>query len=62
MAGKTDYPRKGAEYDKGELETILSLVPTKQNVKRLSQLLKRSEDAIKSFISVRRQTNGTDEL
>jgi hypothetical protein len=39
--------RKGAEYKDGELETILSLVPTVENIKRLSKLLDRSEDAIK---------------
>jgi hypothetical protein len=43
-SGKHD--RKGAEYDEGELEVILSLVPTRQNIQRLSQLLRRSEEAV----------------
>lgn len=39
--------RKNAPYRAGELETILSMVPTADNIKWLSQLLERSEDAIK---------------
>lgn len=39
--------RKGHEYSEGELEVILSLVPTKTNILWLSKLLKRSESSIK---------------
>ena len=39
--------RKGDPYKTGELETILSMVPTKANVSFLSELLDRSESAIK---------------
>lgn len=38
--------RKNAPYKAGELETILSLAPTAANIKWLSTLLERSEDAI----------------
>ena len=38
--------RKGKPYADGELEIILSLVPTRENIARLSELLGRSEDAI----------------
>lgn len=38
--------RKGSAYKMGELETILSLAPTKQNIGFLAELLDRSEDAI----------------
>lgn len=38
--------RKNAPYEKGELDTILSLVPTEKNIKMLSELLQRSEKAI----------------
>ena len=38
--------RKGHEYSEGELEIILSLVPTSTNIKWLSKLLQRSESAI----------------
>ena len=38
--------RKGQPYRDGELEVILSLVPTEANVARLAQLLGRSEEAI----------------
>lgn len=41
MAGRTNEP-----YKDGELEVILSLVPTVDNIKRLSSLLGRSEEAI----------------
>jgi len=41
MAGRTNKP-----YKDGELEVILSLVPTVDNIKRLSSLLGRSEEAI----------------
>ena len=38
--------RKGKQYKLGELETILSLAPTEQNITFLSQLLDRSPEAI----------------
>ena len=41
------FTRKNKPYDPGELEVILSLVPTKANITQLSKLLKRSEGAIK---------------
>lgn len=39
--------RKNAPYKSGELEVILSLVPTEKNIQHLSELLDRSEEAIK---------------
>lgn len=39
--------RTGKPYKDGELEVILSLAPTKTNIKWLSTLLERSEKAIK---------------
>ena len=39
--------RKGHEYSDGELEIILSLVPTDQNIGHLARLLERSDDAIR---------------
>jgi len=38
--------RKGKPYKDGELEVILSLAPTTANIKWLSTLLERSEEAI----------------
>lgn len=38
--------RRGEEYRDGELEVILSLAPTKANIKWLSTLLERDEGAI----------------
>jgi hypothetical protein len=38
--------RTGKPYKDGELEVILSLSPTKENIKWLSILLERSEEAI----------------
>lgn len=38
---------KGKEYQEGELELILSLAPTLENIKRLSSVLGRSESAVK---------------
>lgn len=38
--------RTNAPYKSGELEVILSLAPTKNNIKWLSTLLERSEGAI----------------
>lgn len=38
--------RKNVPYRPGELEVILSLAPTKQNIKWLAMLLERSEPAI----------------
>jgi hypothetical protein len=38
--------RKGQHYKDGELETILSMAPTIQNIQFLSELLGRSTDAI----------------
>jgi hypothetical protein len=43
----SDAIRKGVEYRRGELETILSLVPTDANISHLAALLDRSEDAIR---------------
>ena len=39
--------RKFEPYKDGELEIILSVVPTASNIRRLSNLLDRSEEAIK---------------
>jgi hypothetical protein len=39
--------RKGQQYRVGELEVILSLAPTEDNIARLATLLDRSEDAIR---------------
>lgn len=39
--------RKNEPYKTGELEVILSLAPTESNVRWLSALLDRSENAIK---------------
>ena len=41
MANRTNKP-----YKDGELEVILSLAPTAENISRLSRLLERSEGAI----------------
>lgn len=38
--------RKNEPYKDGELEIILSLAPTADNINRLSRLLERSEKAI----------------
>ena len=38
--------RTGKPYKDGELETILSLAPTDANIRWLSTLLERSEEAI----------------
>lgn len=38
--------RRNEPYDPGELEVILSLAPTAQNIKWLSTLLGRTEKAI----------------
>ncbi len=38
---------KSTVYRDGELELILSLAPTAENIKRLSGVLGRSEDALK---------------
>jgi hypothetical protein len=38
--------RKNQSYKSGELEVILSLAPTKANIRWLSLLLERSTDAI----------------
>lgn len=38
--------RSGKPYKDGELETILSLAPTESNIRWLSTLLERSEEAI----------------
>ena len=40
------YQRKNRPYKPGELEIILSLAPTRSNLKWLAVLLERSEDAI----------------
>ena len=39
--------RRGAEYAPGELEVILSLVPTEANISHLSDLLGRSRRSLK---------------
>ena len=46
MTATNQPKRKGNEYAPGELETILSLVPTSKNIRFLSRLLDRTEDAI----------------
>ena len=46
MRGKQVAPRKNRPYRDGELEVILSLAPTAANIKWLSTLLERSEEAI----------------
>ena len=38
--------RKNSEYKPGELEVILSMAPTKNNIKYLSKLLNRTPSAI----------------
>ena len=38
--------RKNRPYKPGELEVVLSLAPTKGNIRWLARLLERSEDAI----------------
>jgi hypothetical protein len=38
--------RKNEPYKSGELEVILSLAPTKNNIQYLSELLDRSKEAI----------------
>ena len=43
---KTAPNRKNEPYKAGELEVILSMAPTKANIKFLSTLLDRSESAI----------------
>lgn len=40
------YSRKNKPYRPGELEVILSLAPTAQNIRNLSALLERSPEAI----------------
>jgi hypothetical protein len=40
------YSRKNKPYRPGELEVILSLPPTDQNIRNLSALLERSPEAI----------------
>lgn len=40
------YSRKNKPYRAGELEVILSLAPTAQNIRNLSALLERSPQAI----------------
>ena len=39
--------RKGKAYKEGELEIILSLVPTNKNIEWLAKLLDRTEEAIR---------------
>lgn len=39
--------RKGKSYKAGELEIILSLAPTKSNIRWLSELLERTPASIK---------------
>jgi len=46
MTKYTEYKRANKQYKEGELEIILSLAPTNTNIKWLSKLLERSEDAI----------------
>ena len=46
MSNWPNPKRRGNEYAPGELETILSLVPTSKNIRFLSRLLDRTEDAI----------------
>lgn len=46
MVASQEYARKGMKYSDGELEVILSLVPTEQNIAHLSALLQRSPESI----------------
>jgi len=46
MRDKKAAARKNRPYREGELEVILSLAPTASNIKWLSVLLERSEDAV----------------
>jgi len=47
MPAKKKQPaRKSRPFRDGELDVILSMVPTKDNIARLAMLLERSEDAI----------------
>lgn len=39
--------RKNERYMDGELECVLSLAPTEKNIRHLSKLLRRSEEAIR---------------
>lgn len=48
--------RKNAPYKPGELEIILSLAPTEQNIKLLSQVLERSEAAIEVVYKIAFET------
>lgn len=45
-SGDALYPRKNKPYRPGELEVILSLPPTAQDIQNLSALLERSPEAI----------------
>jgi hypothetical protein len=47
MPARTNKP-----YKDGELEVILSLAPTAENIQRLSRLLDRSEDAIQIVYNI----------
>jgi len=47
IANHESSENKGRPYREGELDLILSLPPTKENIKRLANSLGRSEDAIK---------------
>ena len=48
--------RKNESYKDGELETILSLVPTEENIARLSELLDRSKRAIEIVYTIAYRT------
>jgi len=47
MPGRTNKP-----YKDGELDVILSLAPTTENIRRLSRLLERSEEAIQIVYNI----------
>jgi hypothetical protein len=47
MPARTNKP-----YKDGELDVILSLAPTAENIQRLSRLLDRSEDAIQIVYNI----------
>lgn len=46
MPDNKKYARTNATYKEGELEVILSLAPTENNIRWLSTLLERSQAAI----------------
>ncbi len=56
MPVKKRFLRTNAQYKPGELEVILSLAPTKNNIAILSSLLDRSESAIQIVYKIAYQS------